>query len=115
MPHNVSVLLEDIRDAAQFVLDDTAGETLESYQQNRRLRLAVERSFMTMGEAMRQLRDLDRPTFDRITDRTEIIAFRNVLVHEYGLIEDARVWRTVQRSLPILKNEVEALLREAEE
>jgi len=108
-------LLEDIRDAAEFLIDDTATETFDSYQQNRRLRQSVERSFITIGEAMRRLRDLDQSTFDRLTDRVQIIAFRNVLIHEYDVIDDAEVWETIQESLPLLKNEVEGLLREAGE
>jgi uncharacterized protein with HEPN domain len=64
---------------------------------------------------MRRLRDLDQSTFDRLTDQVQIIAFRNVLIHEYDVIDDAEVWETIQESLPQLKREVEGLLREAGE
>lgn len=40
----------------------------------------------------------------------EIIDFRNLLIHTYDTIDDGRVWLIVQRALPVLKAEVEALL-----
>jgi uncharacterized protein with HEPN domain len=107
--------LEDIHDAAQFLLDDTATETFESYKQNRQLRHAIEHSFITIGQALRRLRDIDRHTYDRLTDQAEIIALSDKLIHEYDVIDDAKVWETVQESLPQLKREVEGLLREAGE
>ena len=53
MPHNVAKLLADIREAAQNIQDDTAGATLESYRQDRRMRQLAERYFLTSGEAVR--------------------------------------------------------------
>ena len=107
-------LLEDIRDAAQFIADDMAGETWESYLGNRRFRQSVERSFEIIGEAMRRLRHHDPDTALRITAHTRIIAFRNALMHGYDLIDHAEVWRIAQESLPVLKAEVEQLLDEVE-
>ena len=39
-----------------------------------------------------------------------MIAFRNVLVHGYDLVDHALVWSTVQTQLPALLRDVEALL-----
>lgn len=105
-------LLEDIRDAAQFVLDDTAGESLKSYLRDRRFRNSVERNFEIMGEAMRRLSDIDLETARRISGRRQIIAFRNLLIHAYDIVDHERVWEIVQDSLPTLRSEVEALLGE---
>lgn len=115
MQPRVSVLLEDILEAAQFILDDTAGESFDSYRNNRRLRQLVERNFITIGEAIGQLSRLDQSTADRITDRGPIIAFRNQLIHVYRRIDQTEVWRIIQDALPRLKEEVEGLLREAGE
>jgi uncharacterized protein with HEPN domain len=110
MPPDAAKLLEDIRDAAQFVVDDTAAETLDSYRQNRRLRQAVERNFEIIGEAMRRLSDLDPTLAGQFTGRAQIIAFRNLLIHGYDGIDNSVVWRVIQDSLPILLNEVEGLI-----
>jgi uncharacterized protein with HEPN domain len=107
--------LEDIRDAGRFVLDDSAGETFESYLENRRLRQSVERSFEIIGEAMRRLSDEDPEVAARIPARRRIIAFRNVLIHGYDLLDYEEIWRILRDSLPILIAEVESLLRESAE
>ena len=49
---------------------------------------------------------------ERISGRRQIIAFRNLLIHAYDIIDHARVWEIVQGSLPTLKDEVEQLLGE---
>lgn len=74
-------LLEDICDAAAFVLQATQGRTLADYQQDRLLRQAIERNFEIIGEAVSRLARLDAETAARIGDYPQIIAFRNVLIH----------------------------------
>lgn len=111
MPPETLKLLEDIRDAAQFITDDTADETWETYRRNRRLRLAVERAFGIIGEAMGHLRRRDPATAALITASQRTIAFRNRLVHGYDSVDHAEVWRVVHNSLPLLKAEVEQLLQ----
>ncbi len=103
-------LLEDIRDAARFVLDVTATETEQSYAGNRLLRQGVERNSEIMGEAMGRLGRVDPETTDRITDYRQIIAFRNALIHGYDDIDHARVWLVIRRSLPVRETDVIELL-----
>ena len=52
-------LLEDIRNAADFVKTATEGVALHQFTQNRMLRQAVERNFEIIGEAMRRLEKVD--------------------------------------------------------
>jgi uncharacterized protein with HEPN domain len=40
---------------------------------------------------------------------------RNVLVHEYFGVDLQEVWRTVERDLPALKNQIEALVKRLED
>lgn len=107
-------ILEDIRAEAEFIASETAGQSFDFYRENRRLRQAVERSFEITGEPMRRLRERDQETAARITAHSQIIAFRNVLIHGYNILDQATIWEVMQNSLPILKLEVEALLQEAE-
>jgi uncharacterized protein with HEPN domain len=44
-------LLEDIRDAAAFILEAVRGKTIDDYHPDRILRLAIERSLEIIGEA----------------------------------------------------------------
>lgn len=91
MPPKTQKLLDDIRDAAKFILDSTAGSSEAEYVADRLLRQAVERNFEIIGEAMGRLRKLDPGTASKITDADRIVAFRNVLIHGYHLIDDTEV------------------------
>jgi len=108
-------VLEDIRDAARFIADDTAGLTFEAFKGDRRTRQLVERNFEIIGEAVNRLRRREPSIAARISAHDEIIAFRYILIHGYDVIDSLRVWRTVQESLPVFRAEVEAVLREMEE
>lgn len=103
-------LLEDIRRAAAFVQGDTQGVTLQAFQDNRVLRQAVERNFEIIGEAVRRLEKDDPDTAARITNHRRIIAFRNVLIHGYDIIDPAIVWSAITDDLAPLLRDVEALL-----
>jgi uncharacterized protein with HEPN domain len=106
-------LLDDIRDAAAFIREVTAGKTLDAYCADRLLRQAVERNFEILGEAVGRLARADPETAARIGDYPQIIAFRNVLIHGYDLVDAAQVWSVITRDLPILEQQVLQLLREA--
>ena len=70
------------------------------------LRAAVEREFEIIGEAMTQLAKVDETVADRISHHERIIAFRNVLIHQYGDVDD-------RLDLPRrYRNQLEALLCE---
>ena len=103
-------LLEDIRDAADFVKTATRDLALEQFKQNRMLRQAVERNFEIIGEAMRRLEKDDPATAARITDYRRIIAFRNVLIHGYDIIDPAIVWSAIEHDLAPLLADVQTLL-----
>lgn len=103
-------LLEDIRDAAAFIREVAKGKNLADYHADRVLRQAIERNFEIIGEAMRRLALHDAETAARIGDHRQIIAFRNVLIHGYDLVDHALVWSTIESQIPILLRDVEALL-----
>jgi uncharacterized protein with HEPN domain len=108
-------LLRDLCDAAAFILESTRGKTLDDYRADRLLRNAVERNFEIIGEAMKRLAGLDPATAGRIAEYPRIIAFRNVLIHGYDLVDHAQVWGVVVGQVPELHEQLTALLREAPE
>jgi uncharacterized protein with HEPN domain len=103
-------LLEDIRDAAAFIGEVTKGKSLTYYSADRLLRQAIERNFEIIGEAIKRLAQHDAETAARIDDYRQIIAFRNVLIHGYDLVDHALVWSTIEGQIPTLLRDVEALL-----
>ena len=52
MPHKTLKLLGDIIDAAEFILEQIRGRSLLEYEADRVVSDAVERNFITIGEAL---------------------------------------------------------------
>jgi uncharacterized protein with HEPN domain len=110
MAHKSPKLLEDIRDAAAFVRQVTESKSLDDYRSDRLLRQAVERNFEIIGEAVGRLAKVDPELAGKIRQHSQIIAFRNLLIHGYDLIDDAQVWDVIRLNLPTLESEAGALL-----
>lgn len=66
-----------------------------------------------IGEAAAQLGKTFHDSHPEIP-WAQIIAMRNVLVHEYFGVDLQEVWKTVERELPMLKQQIEALLKRME-
>lgn len=79
------------------------------------VRAAVERQFEIIGEAVKQLAQIDSPVISNISDFQRIISFRNVLIHNYADVDSRLVWDVVETKLPTLIHEVEALISEPSE
>lgn len=102
-------LLNDLRDSAAFILAAVSGKSFDHYHGDRVLRQAIERSFEIIGEAMKRLAQHDPETAARIGDYREIIAFRNVLIHGYDLVDHHLVWSTIEHEVPALIRDIDAL------
>jgi uncharacterized protein with HEPN domain len=81
----------------------------QSYMADKMLRRAVEREFEIIGEAMNRIDDLDSSL--NISSKRQIIGMRNRVIHGYDDIDDEIIWGTIEKHLPTLKTEIEALLK----
>jgi uncharacterized protein with HEPN domain len=106
--------LQDIADACTLILRATESKSLDAYEQDAVVRSAVERNFEIIGEALNRIRRTDPPTAARVPEHDDIIAFRNLLIHGYDVIDHARVWQVIQNDLPRLQEQVQKLLDEVE-
>lgn len=88
-----------------------AGKSRDDFMNDLMFRRAVERQFEIIGEAMNRLRKVDPLFTDRISEYRGIISFRNVLIHGYDKINDDVTWQIIENRLPILRNEIDALLK----
>lgn len=102
--------LDDIRRAAQLLTSFLGGKALADYLSDAMLRAAVERQFEIIGEAMSRLAQQDDEVVAKISGFRRIIAFRNVLIHQYTDVDDRLVWDVAERNLPTLVLEVDDLL-----
>lgn len=89
----------------------TAGKNFDDFASDAMLRAAVEREFEIIGEAIARLARIDEPLAARISDRRRIVAFRNILIHGYADVDHRVVWSVVETDLPILRREIDALIR----
>ena len=107
--------LQDIVEACDAVAFDIHEVPLDAYLANRQVRSAVEREFITIGEAVNALGDLEPDLFARLTEARKVVAFRNQLTHGYMTVNDKLVWAFAVRKAPQLRNECAALLAELDE
>lgn len=87
----------------------TAGKSFADFDSDLVLRSAVERQFEILGEALNRLDRLEPTLAARIPDLPQIVAFRNILIHGYAMIDRARVWTAVRHDLPSLRATLEDL------
>lgn len=102
MQRDSRAYLNDIIEAAAAIQAATVGVTIETYSSNRLIRSAVEREFITIGEALRVISQQAPNLFNRIPEARQIIDFRNQLTHEYPNISDFIIWGCIQADLPLL-------------
>lgn len=113
MQRDTRAYLWDAREAADAIIRFTQDRTRQEFEEDLLLRSAVERQFQIIGEALGQLSRYDPTVAERIPYLARIVAFRNILVHSYAVIDNEMVWRIVQESLPQLRSVLDLLLRDA--
>ena len=102
--------LWDARRAAERVMTYVQGKIFDDLMADEILRFAVERQLQNIGEAIAQLARFDVVTAERIPRFREIIAFRNILVHQYDALDYEAAWRVIRDDLPRLVSEIDAIL-----
>ncbi len=112
--------MRDLRECLRDILDAIARieryatRGREAFEGDELVQVWVVHHLQIIGEAaMRLGRDfhLAHPE----VPWPQIVAMRNVLVHEYFGIDLNEVWKTVERDLPIFQRAVEELLKSLEE
>jgi uncharacterized protein with HEPN domain len=103
MRRDARVLLMTVVDSADAIADAVVAISFDNYCKSRLIRAAVEREFITIGEALNNLSRIDSVLFTSIDDAPRIISFRNKLTHEYDRVDDALVWGVIQKSLSPLR------------
>lgn len=101
--------LWDMREAANAVVGYTKGRTIDEFRRDRTLRDATERQLMTLGEAARRVSEGFRSRHPEIRWQ-KIIGLRNVLIHNYDVIDYADLWRAVTDHAPELIRQLTSLL-----
>jgi uncharacterized protein with HEPN domain len=80
------VLLWDAQQAVEAIVTMLAGKTFGQFDADIVLHSAVERKFTIAGEALSRLARIDAQLAASIPQLSEIVAFRNFLIHGYAVI-----------------------------
>ena len=84
--------------------------TYEKFEGNLLLIDAVERRLAIIGEALNKAVKIQHDI--AISNKTEIIKLRHLLIHHYDETDEAIIWNIIQTDLPVLKKEIELLLKD---
>jgi uncharacterized protein with HEPN domain len=87
-----------------------AGNTLDDFSANFRLRLEIERLLEIVGEALRKAEDYDPNLDQRIPELRSAIGMRNRIIHGYDGIDYELIWLTASLRIPELRARIEGLL-----
>jgi len=98
--------LSDILMEIELIEEFTLGITdFNVYDKDRKTQSAVERQLAIIGEALNQLRKIEPNIV--IENDTQIIGFRNRLVHAYYSLDNSIIWALINRHLKSLKIEIQ--------
>ena len=81
--------------------------SFDEFEKDLLLKRAIEREIEIIGEAMNRILKID-PSI-QISNARKIVGARNKIIHGYDEIDDTVIYGIVKRSLPQLKNEIQAL------
>lgn len=107
--------LWDALRAAKLLDTFRQGKSFDDYRSDDLLKSAVERQFEIIGEALNQLSKADPELAAQVPDLPRIVAFRNILIHGYAMVEDALVWQVLTNRLPELERVLSTLLADLNE
>jgi len=110
--------VRDDRERLQDVLDAIArinkyadrGRT--SFDQDELIQTWIIHHIQIIGEASSKLSDELKAAYPDVP-WAQIIAMRNILVHDYFGLDLEEVWSVVERDLPDLKRKIEAILEQS--
>ena len=93
--------LVDILESAKIALDYTFDKTWDEFYEDIQCQDAVVRRIEIIGEAARRVSQETRDKYPQIPWR-EMTSMRNLVIHEYDVVDINQVWDTVQNKLPPL-------------
>src|ERR1035437_8049160 len=97
---------ESINSINEFLGDK---RDFKEYTDNKLLRRGIERELEIIGEAASRILKIDESI--KIDNARKIVDLRNWVIHGYDKIDDVITWGIISRQLPILKKQVDELLR----
>jgi uncharacterized protein with HEPN domain len=108
MPHDEVTIL-DLARAARLVLEFVRGLDRDAFDRDSKTQSAVLHQLLVLGEAVKRLSPDFRAAHATVP-WAQIAGMRDKLIHAYDEVDIELVWRTVERDLPPLLNQLEQWL-----
>ncbi len=110
MHHDVKVWLEDINNAIdEIFMFLPENRNYYEFEKDIKTVKAVERNLEIIGEALNRILKVE-PKIE-ITDSRKIVDTRNRIIHSYDRVTTDILWLIINKSLPILKTDIEKILK----
>ncbi len=101
----------DVLHAAKQALDFTHGMSAESFLADVKTQSAVLHQLTVLGEAVRRVSSAYREATPSIPWK-EMAGLRSRIVHDYDEVDLDEVWRILEKDLPTLIPQLEAIARQ---
>jgi len=111
MTRHTDLYFNDILHAAAKIQRYTRGMAFAEFKRDDKTVDAVIRNLHVIGEAARSVPIHVQNKNPQVPWR-DIIAMRNILIHEYFGVDAAIIWKTVREDLPVLKKAIAAIRTE---
>jgi uncharacterized protein with HEPN domain len=85
--------------------------SFDNFLKNELVTSAVIRKLEIIGEASNHLSATLKDKYSEI-DWQQIIGFRNIIAHEYFIVDNELVWEVIHNDLPVFKKVITKILKE---
>ena len=103
-------LLWDVAEASSDIARLLSALTFEDYLAQKDTRRLIERYLEIIGEALRQLGQVDPNAALLLPALRRWVNLRNVISHAYDSLDDETIWAICQSTVPQLHDDVRQLL-----
>ena len=114
MSRNYDLYLQDIVEAADRIASYVEGATRGAFEADQMRIDAVIRNLGIIGEAIKKIPDSIRERYPSVAWHN-IVGLRNRVIHVYFNVDMDIIWDAVQSKLPMLKTQIQHILKERSE
>ena len=111
MEERLLKLLYDVKLAIEEIESffENHPKTFTEYQSNPLIKRAIERNLEIIGEAINRINKISPDI--AISSKKSIVGLRNQIIHSYDNISDEYIWSVLVKHLPLLRVEIESLIK----
>lgn len=103
--------IRHIGEEVDFIISAMSGKTFQNLTDDLVLQKAIVRSLEIIGEATKRVDDSFRKKYPLVYWR-EMAGTRDRLIHDYFDIDYQVVWDIIQNDIPVLKEQVNLILKD---